>query len=87
MYNFSYGQNKWLLCCTSKNNLHKCLLVIRKEICTYSVNYDATCVMKYDGSEEHGVIILAMVIIVMRPNHTSHVWHRLYANLEMNSYN
>ena len=43
--------------------------------------------MECDGYDEHGNDTLAMVIIVMLPNHTSHVWHRLDANLEMNSYN
>ena len=43
--------------------------------------------MKYDGYDEHGNVTPAMVIIVMLHNHTSHVWHRLDANLEMNSYN
>ena len=43
--------------------------------------------MEFDGYDEHGNITLAMVIIVMLHNHTSHVWHRLDANLEMNRYN
>ena len=40
-----------------------------------------------DGYDEHGITTLAMVIIVMILNDISHVWHRLVANLEMNSYN
>ena len=40
-----------------------------------------------DGYDEHGIIIPAMVTIVMLLNDISHVWHRLVANLEMNSYN
>ena len=40
-----------------------------------------------DGYDEHGNVTPAMVIIVMLHNHTSHVWHRLDANLEINSYN
>ena len=43
--------------------------------------------MECDGYDEHGNVTSAMVIIVMLPNSTSHVWHRLVANLEMNSYN
>ena len=38
-----------------------------------------------DGYEEHGITTPAMVIIVMLLNSTSHVWHRLVANLEMNT--
>ena len=40
-----------------------------------------------DGYDEHRIIILAMVTIFMLLNDISHVWHRLVANLEMNSYN
>ena len=40
-----------------------------------------------DGYEEHGITTLAMVIIVVLLNDIPHVWHRLDANLEMNSYN
>ena len=40
-----------------------------------------------DGYEEHGITTPAMVIIVMLLNDIPHVWHRLIANLEMNSYN
>ena len=40
-----------------------------------------------DGYEEHGITTPAMVIIVMLLNDIPHVWHRLVANLEMNSYN
>ena len=43
--------------------------------------------MECDGYDEHGIVTPAMVIIVMPHNHTSHVWHRLDANIEMNSYN
>ena len=43
--------------------------------------------MECDGYDEHGNVTPAMIIIVMLPNSTSHVWHRLVANLEMNSYN
>ena len=43
--------------------------------------------MEFDGYDEHGNVTSAMVIIVMLHNPTSHVWHRLVANLEMNSYN
>ena len=40
-----------------------------------------------DGYDEHGIIIPTMVTIVMLLNNIPHVWHRLLANLEMNSYN
>ena len=40
-----------------------------------------------DGYEEHRITTPAMVIIVMLLNDIPHVWHRLVANLEMNSYN
>ena len=40
-----------------------------------------------DGCEEHGITTPAMVIIVMLLNDIPHVWHRLVANLVMNSYN
>ena len=40
-----------------------------------------------DGYDEHGIIIPAMVTIDMLLNDIPHVWHRLVANLEMNSYN
>ena len=36
--------------------------------------------MEYDGYDEHEIITSAMVTI-------PHVWHRLVANLDMNSYN
>ena len=40
-----------------------------------------------DGYDEHGITTSAMVIIVMLLNDIPHIWHRLVANLEMNSYN
>ena len=40
-----------------------------------------------DGYDEHGIIIPAMVTILMLLNDIPHVWHRLVANIEMNSYN
>ena len=40
-----------------------------------------------DGSDEYGIIISVMVTIVILLNDIPHVWHRLVANLEMNSYN
>ena len=40
-----------------------------------------------DGYDKHGITTPAMVIIVMLLNNIPHVWHRLVANLEMNSYN
>ena len=43
--------------------------------------------MEFNGYDEHGNVIPAMVIIVMLHNYISHVWHRLDGNLEMNSYN
>ena len=44
-------------------------------------------IMKYDSYAEHGIITPAMVTIVMLLNDIPLVWHRLVANLEMNSYN
>ena len=43
--------------------------------------------MEYDVYDEHGISTLAMVTIVMLLNDIPHVWHRLVANLEINSYN
>ena len=43
--------------------------------------------MEYDGSDEYENLTLAMVTIVMLINDIPHVWHRLVANLEMNSNN
>ena len=40
-----------------------------------------------DGYDEHGIIILAMVTIVMLLNNIPHIWYRLVTNLEMNIYN
>ena len=44
-------------------------------------------IMEYDGSDEYENLTLAMVTVVMLLNDIPHVWHRLVANLEMNSYN
>ena len=44
-------------------------------------------IMKYDGSNEYKNFTPAMGTIVMLLNDIPHVWHRLVANLEMNSYN
>ena len=43
--------------------------------------------MEYDGSGKHGITTPAMVTIVMLLNSIPHVWHKLVANLAMNSYN
>ena len=43
--------------------------------------------MEYDGYDEYEILTPAMVIIVMLLNDVPHVWHKLVANLEMNSYN
>ena len=43
--------------------------------------------MEYDGSDEYENVTPAMVTIVMLLNDISYIWHRLVANLEMNSYN
>ena len=43
--------------------------------------------MKYDGSNEYKNFTPAMGTIVMLLNDIPHVWHRLVANPEMNSYN
>ena len=44
-------------------------------------------IMEYDGSNEYENLTPALVTIVMLLNDISHVWHRLVANPEMNSYN
>ena len=44
-------------------------------------------IMEYDGSNEYENLTPAMVTIVMLLNDIPHVWHRLFANLEINSYN
>ena len=44
-------------------------------------------VLQNDGYDEHGIIIPTMVTIVMLLNDIPYVWHRLDANLVMNSYN
>ena len=44
-------------------------------------------IMKYDGSDEYKNFTTAMVTIVMLLNDIPHVWLRLVANLETNSYN
>ena len=43
--------------------------------------------MEYDGCDEYGIITLAMVTIEMLLNDIPYVWHRIVANLEVNSYN
>ena len=43
--------------------------------------------MEYDGSDEYENLTPAIVTIVMLLNDIPHVWHRLVANLEMNSCN
>ena len=43
--------------------------------------------MEYDGSDEYKNLTPAMVTIVMLLNDIPYIWHRLVANLEMNSYN
>ena len=43
--------------------------------------------MECNGSDEHGISTPAMVTIAILLNDIPHVWHRLVANLEMNSYN
>ena len=43
--------------------------------------------MKYGGSDEYENLTLATVTIIMLLNDIPHVWHKLFANLEMNSYN
>ena len=44
-------------------------------------------IMEYDGSDEYENLTLAMVTIIVLLNDIPHVWHRLVANLEINSYN
>ena len=43
--------------------------------------------MEFDGYDENGNVIPAMVTTVMLLNDILHVWHWLIANLEINSYN
>ena len=43
--------------------------------------------MEYDGSDKYENLTTAIVTIVMLINDIPLVWHRLVANLEMNSYN
>ena len=42
--------------------------------------------MEHDGSDEYGITI-PMVTIVCFEIDIPHVWHRIVANLEMDSYN
>ena len=44
-------------------------------------------IMEYDGSNEYENLTAVMVTIAMLLNDIPHVWHRLVANLEMNTYN
>ena len=44
-------------------------------------------IMEYDGFDEYKNLTPPMVIIVTLLNDIPHVWHRLVANLEMNSSN
>ena len=43
--------------------------------------------MESNGLDEYGITTPAMVTIAMLSNDIPHVWHRLVANLEINSYN
>ena len=43
--------------------------------------------MEFYDYDEHRNVTLAMVTIAMLHNYITHVWHRLVANLEMNSSN
>ena len=43
--------------------------------------------MEHDGLNEYGSTIPAMVTIVCFKFDIPHVWHRIVANLEMDSYN
>ena len=43
--------------------------------------------MEHDGLDEYGITIPAMVTIVCFLNDIPYVWHRIVANLEMDSYN
>ena len=44
-------------------------------------------IMEYDDSNEYENLTPSMVTIVMLLNDIPHVWHKLVANLVMNSYN
>ena len=50
------------------------------------INY-TVLLLEYDGSDEYENLTPTMVTIVMLLNDMPHVWHRLVANLVMNSYN
>ena len=41
----------------------------------------------WNDYDEHGIITPDMVTIAVLLNDIPHVWHRLVANLEINSYN
>ena len=43
--------------------------------------------MEYDGLDEYGITIPAMVTIVCFSIDIPYVWHRIVANLEMDSSN
>ena len=60
---------------------------LSKTVRNLASSYIVVSVLWNDGYEEHGITTPAMVIIVMLLNDIPHVWHRLVANLEMNSYN
>ena len=49
--------------------------------------YHSNWTIECDGYVEHENVTPAMIIIVMLTYFTSHVCHRLDANLEVNSYN
>ena len=63
---------------------HRLSLIVRN---LTELLHRSNWIMEYDGSDEYENLALAMVTIVMLLNDIPHVWHRLDANLEMNSYN
>ena len=67
-----------------KINSNRCLSWTVRNLASPNI---IVIVLQNDGYDEHGIITPAMVTIVMLLNDIPHVWHRLVANLEMNSYN
>ena len=51
------------------------------------LHHRSNWIMEYDGSDEYENLTLTIVTIIMLLNDIPHVWHRLVANLEMNSCN
>ena len=63
---------------------NRCLSRALRKLASSSI---VVTVLSNDGYDEHGIITPDMVTIAMLLNDIPHVWHRLVANLELNSYN